>query len=638
MRASGTICRSRVASSLDVLHAVVDEVDLPLPVQFPQHGRADQLLAEARDAGLDRQAVFGRRFQVGDVAGADQAHVQRPRDRRGGHRQHVDRLPHRLEPLLDLDAEPLLLVDDDQAQVVELHVGLHEPVRADDDVDGPAGQPLDDLALLPPRGEPREGGDGEGELGHPRGEGPQVLLGQHGRRHEHRHLVARVDRLERRPHGDLGLAVAHVAAEQAVHRPRGLHVLLDRLQGGQLVGRFLEGERGVEFVLPLGIDAEADARPRRPHGLQFEHLGGHVGDGRFDPLLLLVPEPPAQPGQRRPALRPADVLLHQADLRDRHVELRLAVEFQFQVLLDLAVLLQQLHAAIAGDAVAEMHHQIAFVQFEEAVDRAAQMPPRGGRPLHVGAAEQLAAAEQRRSDQAPAGNRFAACRWRSADGRRGRSASSPKTSPRRRTSASVWQMRNTSWPRPASSSSSRTLSICPLNRSTDSIGRRQVVSSEPVAMADAVTEGNCDRPADHVRRRYESLAAAPAVRDTAGLRSPARPARPAGTSFAAEDNRPGARLACPSGRGARVTVRLTGTLPLARFAVHANHRRHINRLQPLVAPLALHLERPDRFDLVAEQLDPHRLEPVGSEDIDDPAAAGELAGQFHRRRVLVAAA
>ena len=47
----------------------------------------------------------------------------------------------RLQPLLHLDAEPLLLVDDHQAQVVELHVGLSQAVRADDDVDRAVGQP-----------------------------------------------------------------------------------------------------------------------------------------------------------------------------------------------------------------------------------------------------------------------------------------------------------------------------------------------------------------------------------------------------------------------------------------------------------------------------------------------------------------
>ena len=42
--------------------------------------------------------------------------------------------PQPLEHLLVLDAEPLLLVDDRQAEVLEAHVLLHQPMRADDDV------------------------------------------------------------------------------------------------------------------------------------------------------------------------------------------------------------------------------------------------------------------------------------------------------------------------------------------------------------------------------------------------------------------------------------------------------------------------------------------------------------------------
>ena len=45
-----------------------------------------------------------------------------------------------LQPLLVLDAEALLLVDDDQAEVLELHVLAEQPVRADDDVDLPLAQ------------------------------------------------------------------------------------------------------------------------------------------------------------------------------------------------------------------------------------------------------------------------------------------------------------------------------------------------------------------------------------------------------------------------------------------------------------------------------------------------------------------
>ena len=75
-----------------------------------------------------------------------------------------------------------------------------------------------------------------------------------------------------------------------------------------------------------------------------------------------------------------------------HVELRAAVKLQFQVLLDLPVLLQQLQPAVAGDAVADVDHQVAFAQFEEAVDDPRE--PAVRRATQIGPAEQLAAAEQ----------------------------------------------------------------------------------------------------------------------------------------------------------------------------------------------------------------------------------------------------
>ena len=80
---------------------------------------------------------------------------------------------------------------------------------------------------------------------------PQVLLGQQRGGHEHRHLVAGVDRLERRPHRHLGLAVAHVAAQQAVHRPRLAHVALDRRRWWS-AGRAFRG-RGTRRRTPAAI-------------------------------------------------------------------------------------------------------------------------------------------------------------------------------------------------------------------------------------------------------------------------------------------------------------------------------------------------------------------------------------------------
>ncbi len=156
--------------------------------------------------------------------------------------------------------------------------------------------------------------------------------------------------------------------------------------------------------------------------------------------------------------------------------------------------------------------------------------------------------------------------------------------------------------------------MSPLNRSTDSIFSRQVVSSEPAATADAVTEGNAHHLLAAPPTRCGHPAAAPAAPGTAGPAPPTPSAPAAGTSFAAAGSR-------PDGRGRR---------PSAPSIVTSIA---VERLQ---APLAGDLEPADRLDLVAEELDPHRLVPVGGEDVDDPAAHGELAGQLHGRRVVEA--
>ena len=246
---------------LDVLYAVVDEEDLSATAQFPHHCVADQLAIEPRDSGFDGQAIFRWRLKVGDVAQAQQPHVQRPRNGRGGHRQHVDGSAERLQAILHLDAEPLLLVDDHQPQVLKLHVLLCQPVGADDDVDLPGCQAADDGGLLLAGGETREGGDLERKLGHSFGEGAMVLLGEDRGGHQYGHLVPGIDRPKRRPHRHLRLPIAHVPAKQPVHRPRFAHVVLDGVDGEQLVVGFLIWERGVELALPLGVHSEADPRP-----------------------------------------------------------------------------------------------------------------------------------------------------------------------------------------------------------------------------------------------------------------------------------------------------------------------------------------------------------------------------------------
>ena len=55
----------------------------------------------------------------------------------------------------------------------------------------------------------------------------KMLEDQNSRRRQHRNLLVVLHGLESRAHGDFGLAVANVAAEQPIHRRRRFHVARD---------------------------------------------------------------------------------------------------------------------------------------------------------------------------------------------------------------------------------------------------------------------------------------------------------------------------------------------------------------------------------------------------------------------------
>ncbi len=202
---------------VDGLDAVVDEVDLAAALELHLDGGADELLVELGDDGLDGHAVLGRRLDDGHVAQADQRHVQRARDGRGGHGEHVDLGAHLLQALFVADAEALLFVDDEQAEVLELEVLREDAVGADEDVDLACGGLLEDVLLLFCGAEARDHLDVDGEVGEAALEGFEVLEGEDGGGREDGDLLAILHGLEGGAHGDFGFAVADVAAEQAVH-------------------------------------------------------------------------------------------------------------------------------------------------------------------------------------------------------------------------------------------------------------------------------------------------------------------------------------------------------------------------------------------------------------------------------------
>ena len=135
-------------------------------------------------------------------------------------------------------------------------------------------------------------------------------------------LLAVLHRLERGAHRDLGLAEADVAAHQAVHRDRALHVALDVVDGLQLVGRLLERERLLHLVLPRRVGREGVARRGQPLPVEHDQLLGDLAHRAAHPRPLLLEVGAAHAVERRRLA--AGVLAHEPDLVGGHVDLAVA--------------------------------------------------------------------------------------------------------------------------------------------------------------------------------------------------------------------------------------------------------------------------------------------------------------------------
>ena len=135
-------------TGLDVVHPVVQVVDLTAPGQLLLHGFGEDDVIVFQHERLHRLALDGRLLDGGEVADAAHGHVQGAGDGGGREGQHVHADEVLFQLLLVLDAETLLLVDDDKAQVVEPDVLGEEAVGADDDVHAAGLQAPQGLFLL----------------------------------------------------------------------------------------------------------------------------------------------------------------------------------------------------------------------------------------------------------------------------------------------------------------------------------------------------------------------------------------------------------------------------------------------------------------------------------------------------------
>src|SRR4051812_9224341 len=121
----------------------------------------------------------------------------------------------------------LLLIDDHEAEALEVDALRQDRVSADDDVDSAVGN-----ALLGPLGfgsghQPRQPPDVERKALKPLGEIPIMLASKQRRWTNERHLAARHGHDKGGAKRDLCFAEADIAADQSVHRLAGFEVLED---------------------------------------------------------------------------------------------------------------------------------------------------------------------------------------------------------------------------------------------------------------------------------------------------------------------------------------------------------------------------------------------------------------------------
>ncbi len=162
----------------------------------------------------------------------------------------------------------MLLVDDDERELPELHALLEQRVRADDDGGAAVGDGRERRGSSARRLRADQRGDLDAERLEPAVEAREMLLGEQLRRRHHGRLAARRRGDERGHRSHHRLAGADVALQQPVHRCAPTQVGDDLVERGSLRARQRKRQRGAKRIEPRG------RRRQRPRALRAVARGG----------------------------------------------------------------------------------------------------------------------------------------------------------------------------------------------------------------------------------------------------------------------------------------------------------------------------------------------------------------------------
>ncbi len=230
----------------------------------------------------------------------------------------------------------LLLVDDQEAKILELDGFAQQRMGADDDVDLAAGDAVLGLLQLGAADQARRLRDLHRQSGETLLEGAEMLARQQRRRHHDRHLLARERDRIGGAQRHLGLAEADIAADQPVHDLAGGQIVEDRRDGGELVLGLVIGEARRELVIGAGVDVDRIGLHQEALRRDLDQLLRHVADALLELGFLGLPGDAAELVEHHLAAIRA-VAAQQLDVLDRQIE------FGVVGILDLDAIMRRAH-------------------------------------------------------------------------------------------------------------------------------------------------------------------------------------------------------------------------------------------------------------------------------------------------------
>ena len=354
----GDVFAQEGRSFLEIVDARADEERLAAAITLAQQRFAHDQRVEGRDEAAHGEPVDRRRGDQREFAHAGHRELQRARNRRRRQRQHMHLGAQLLQALLMADAEMLLLVDDDETEILKIHALAENSVRPDQNIDAALAKFFLGVARLGGADHARQPPDSDGQALEALREILVVLARQQRRRRDDGHLPAVDGRAKGGAQRDLGFAKADIAAHQTIHRAPGSEIVEHGVDRARLILGLVIGKARAKFVVEtfgrdkLGRLLQHALRRDRDQAL------GHFANAVLHAGLAALPAGAAQTIERYLRVLGA-VARQKLDVFDGKIELVPAGVMNLQTVVRRAGGGDRFEADEAPDAVIDMHDEIA---------------------------------------------------------------------------------------------------------------------------------------------------------------------------------------------------------------------------------------------------------------------------------------